>query len=172
MSEPSTPAPVVVVLIVAHGSRNPRAAEEHERFCSLVAEAIGTDRVAQASGSDRVAQTASAGSGTGAASLGPGRPDIRPDGRPDVRPAYLELTEPSVATAIEQAVQDGATTIRMLPHFLNSGNHVLVDLPGAVDAARTLHPEVEISLDPHLGSDTTLVELTARKIAPPEEAAG
>lgn len=161
MSEPSTPVPQVVVLIVAHGSRNPRAAEEHERFCSLVAEAIGTNWVAHTTDADPIARAVGDGPAPGA-----GDPDL---GFPDVRPAYLELTEPSVAAAIEGAVRDGATTIRVLPHFLNSGNHVLVDLPGLVDAARNLHPGVEIRLDSHLGTDPGLVALTARKIRPQDD---
>jgi sirohydrochlorin ferrochelatase len=141
VSEPSTPAPVVVVLIVAHGSRNPRAAEEHERFCSLVAEAIGNEPAEQAFGTHPTAPTVDDGPRESAANIGVGGPDVRP--------AFLELTEPSVATAIERAVRDGATTVKVLPHFLNSGNHVLVDLPAIVDAARSRHPGVEIHHDSH-----------------------
>lgn len=126
MSNPST-----IVLLVAHGSRNPRAAEEHKRLCELVAQALDQT-------------TASV----------------------QVRPAYLELTEPSMATAIDDAVRAGATTIRVLPHFLNSGNHVLIDLPAIVEAAREAHPNIDIRLETHLGADPGLIELTARRIAP------
>lgn len=128
--DPAAQSPTVV-LLVAHGSRNPRAAEEHEQLCLSV-----TDAVADA-------------------------PDPVP-----VRPAYLEITSPSIPEAIDQAVADGATEVRLLPHFLSSGNHVLVDLPAAVAAARERHPGVRIELRQHLGADPALVDLLAEKIAP------
>ncbi len=127
------PNPSTVVLIVAHGSRNPRASEEHERFCTRVAESLD----AAASGAGELA----------------------------VRPAYLETSEPSLPTAIDAAVGAGAKTIRILPHFLNSGNHVLVDLPRIVDAEAGRHPDVEIRLEAHLGVHPGLVDLTVRRIA-------
>ena len=119
--EPAT-SPTTVVLLVAHGSRNPRAAEEHERLCAAVSEAIAPV---------------------------------------PVRPAYLEIASPSIPDAIEAAVAAGATQVRLLPHFLNSGNHVLVDLPAAAEAARARHPQVRIELAEHLGADPALVGLLA-----------
>lgn len=131
------PNPSTVILIVAHGSRNPLAAEEHTLFCDQVGQSLG-----------EASPTA---------------------GSPDVRPAYLEITEPSVAQAIDRAVGDGATTIRVLPHFLNSGNHVLVDLPAIIATETGRHPGVEISLEAHLGSHPGLVKLTADRIHPAGE---
>jgi sirohydrochlorin ferrochelatase len=134
---PPEPAghPETVVLLVAHGSRNPRAAQEHEQLCIAV-----TDVIASAA--------------TDAAAPIP------------VRPAYLEITSPSIPDAIDAAVAEGATEVRLLPHFLSSGNHVLVDLPAAVATARERHPGVRIELRQHLGADPALVELVASKVAP------
>ena len=81
-----------------------------------------------------------------------------------VRPAFLELAEPSIPAAIDAAVADGAVRIRLLPHFLNSGNHVLRDLPAAVADASERHPGVEIELAERLGADPGLVELLARRV--------
>ena len=119
-----------VTLLVAHGSRNPRAAEAHEQLCRAVA------RAASASTGDAV----------------------------QVEPAYLEITEPSIADAIDAAVARGARTVQVLPHFLGPGNHVLVDIPGIVDAARSRHPDVRIELSEHLGADPALVDLLAARI--------
>ena len=119
--EPATPS-TTVVLLVAHGSRNPRAAEEHERLCAEVSAATAPV---------------------------------------PVRPAYLEIAAPSIPDAIAAAVAGGATRVRLLPHFLNSGNHVLVDLPAAAEAGRAQHPGVHIELVEHLGADPALVELLA-----------
>ena len=82
----------------------------------------------------------------------------------EVRPAFLELAEPSIPVAIDAAVADGAVRIRLLPHFLNSGNHVLRDLPSAVAEANERHPGVEIELAERLGADPGLVELLTRRV--------
>jgi sirohydrochlorin ferrochelatase len=82
----------------------------------------------------------------------------------EVRPAYLELSSPSIPDAIDGAVQQGATSIRVLPHFLGPGNHVMVDIPALVDEARTRHPGVDIELAEHLGADPALVDLLATRV--------
>ena len=81
-----------------------------------------------------------------------------------VIPAYLELAEPSIPDAIDAAVADGARTIRLVPHFLGPGNHVAVDIPGIVDAARERHPGVDLQLAEFLGADPGLVELLASRV--------
>ena len=122
--EPATP-PTTVVLLVAHGSRNPRAAEAHERLCA----------------------------------------EVRAAAPVPVRPAYLEISQPSIPDAIAAAVADGATVVRLLPHFLSPGNHVLVDLPEIAAAARAQHPGTTIELAEHLGADPALVALLAARVA-------
>ena len=81
-----------------------------------------------------------------------------------VRPAYLELAEPDIAGAIDDAVAGGAGRVRLVPVFLHSGNHVARDIPGAVTAARAAHPGVVIELDEHVGADPGLVDLIAARI--------
>ncbi|CAN5656523.1 hypothetical protein BH10ACT3_BH10ACT3_08680 [soil metagenome] len=128
-------SPLRVVLLVAHGSRNPLAAVEHTRLCGAVQEDL---RSQPAEGASQI----------------------------QVRPAYLEIAEPSIQDAVDAAVADGATSIRLLPHFLNSGNHVMVDLPAQVAAATERHPEIAIELVEHLGADPGLVRLlTTRALA-------
>ena len=82
----------------------------------------------------------------------------------EVRPAYLELTPPSIPDAIDRAVADGATTVRVLPHFLGPGNHVSVDIPAIVVDARARHAGVTIELVEHLGADPALVGLLAARV--------
>jgi sirohydrochlorin ferrochelatase len=126
----STPAPADVTLLVAHGSRNPAAAEAHGALCNAVA-AVSSGAAGRAV---------------------------------DVVPAYLEIAEPSIPDAIDAAVRSGATTVRVLPHFLGPGNHVLVDIPEIVAAARERHPDVTIELAEHLGADPALVDLLAVRV--------
>ena len=81
-----------------------------------------------------------------------------------VRPAYLEITSPSISEAIDEAIAQGAGSIRLLPHFLGPGNHVLVDIPALAEEARRRHPGIHIELAEHLGADPALVELLARRV--------
>ena len=81
-----------------------------------------------------------------------------------VAAAYLELAEPSIPDAIDAAVADGATRVRLVPLFLHTGNHVARDIPELVDAARLRHPEVELDLETHVGADPRLVDLVADRI--------
>ncbi len=81
-----------------------------------------------------------------------------------MRPAYLELTAPSIPDAIDRAVAGGATTVRVLPHFLGPGNHVSVDIPGIVADATERRPDVRIELAEHLGADPALVDLLAARV--------
>lgn len=119
-----------VTLLVAHGSRNPAAAEAHERLCAAVAAA------------------ASAASG----------------GPVEVVPAYLEIASPSIGDAVDAAVERGALSVRVLPHFLGPGNHVQVDIPRIVRAASERHPAVAIELAEHLGADPALVDLLSARV--------
>jgi sirohydrochlorin ferrochelatase len=81
-----------------------------------------------------------------------------------VRPAYLEISDPSIPDAIDTAVADGATTVRLVPHFLHLGNHVAADLPDIASAAADRHPGVQIPLEEHLGADPGLVDLLAARV--------
>lgn len=119
-----------LTLLIAHGSRNPRAAVAHEQLCAAV----------EAASSERLGAL------------------VR------VRPAYLEISAPSIPEAIDAAVAEGVDSIRLLPHFLGPGNHVLVDIPSLVDDARRRHPGVDIELAEHLGADPALVDLLARRV--------
>jgi sirohydrochlorin cobaltochelatase len=80
-----------------------------------------------------------------------------------VRPAYLEIATPSIPDAIDAEVAAGASVIRLLPHFLSSGNHVTVDLPAIAAEARAHHPGVTVELAEHLGADPGLVDLLVRR---------
>ena len=139
-SEPSfplEPAPRIV-LLVAHGSRNPLAAVEHAQLCEKVQAQSNAAQPQPSAGFE---------------------PQLI-----QVRPAYLELAEPSIEDAIATAVSQGALQIRLLPHFLNSGNHVTRDLPEAVAEAELKHPGVSIELVEHLGADAGLVALLTTRV--------
>ncbi len=78
-----------------------------------------------------------------------------------VRCAYLELTEPSLAQAATEVVQQGATSLSVLPLFLGVGKHAREDLPELMQALRQAHPQVQIDCQPAVGEHDALLNLLA-----------
>ena len=76
-----------------------------------------------------------------------------------VHSGFLELASPSIPEGIENCINDGATRVTILPYFLNSGRHVIEDVPDIVAAAKTRHPDVDIIITPHLGASPLMVAL-------------
>ena len=81
-----------------------------------------------------------------------------------VLPGFLELAEPTIAAAIEQAIDDGAARVLVLPYFLHPGNHTGHDIPALVDAARTRHRDTAIELLALFGADGRLDELISDQV--------
>ena len=76
-----------------------------------------------------------------------------------VQAGFLELATPSIPEGIENCIDAGATRVTVLPYFLNSGRHVVEDVPGIVESARKKHPGVDILVAPHLGASSMMVDL-------------
>lgn len=73
--------------------------------------------------------------------------------------AFLELVEPSIPDAIEQAVRGGAQQVLVLPYFLSAGRHVAEDIPELVEAMQRQHPQVDIRITPYLGAAAGVPQL-------------
>ena len=76
-----------------------------------------------------------------------------------VQAAFLELAEMQIPDAINQCVLEGATSIMVLPYFLNSGKHVVKDIPDVVSECRAYYPDVSISVTPHIGASELMLDL-------------
>ena len=76
-----------------------------------------------------------------------------------VNAAFLELAEVLIPDGIKQCVNDGATSIIVLPYFLNSGRHVVEDIPNIVSNTADQHPDIVIKIAPHLGASDLMMEL-------------
>ena len=58
---------------------------------------------------------------------------------------YNEFCRPSIAEALEQVIQQGATRVFVIPSMLTPGGlHAEHDIPKALEAVRRTHPEVTI----------------------------
>ena len=76
-----------------------------------------------------------------------------------VNAAFLELSEVLIPDGIKQCVTDGASSIIVLPYFLNSGRHVVEDIPHIINDCIGKHPGIEISLAAHIGASSLMVDL-------------
>ena len=88
-----------------------------------------------------------------------------------VHSGFLELATPSIPDSIEHCINDGATHITVLPYFLNSGRHVVEDVPEIVKTASQQHPDVDIVIAPHLGASSLMVDLlidSAKSVSRPQ----
>ena len=79
-----------------------------------------------------------------------------------VRCAYLELTEPNLATTVDALMAEGIQSITIVPMFLGVGKHAREDLPLLLVALRRQHPGAEFNLQPSVGEQPALIELLAK----------
>lgn len=78
---------------------------------------------------------------------------------PIVEVGFLELTQPSIPEAINQAISSGAGDVFIVPYFLAAGTHVHKDIPAEVAKARTQHERVKMQVMPHVGSSALMKTL-------------
>lgn len=81
-----------------------------------------------------------------------------------VKVAYLQFVEPSLMSAIQECVNDGATRLIIHPFFLSSGMHVTKDIPEIIDEARSMYPNVDFYYSEPLGVHQKLVEIVLDRI--------
>jgi sirohydrochlorin cobaltochelatase len=76
--------------------------------------------------------------------------------------AYLELTEPSLATSAADLIDAGVNHITILPMFLGVGRHAREDLPALITELKQNHPSVEFNVQPAVGENPSVLDLLAQ----------
>ena len=76
-----------------------------------------------------------------------------------IHSAFLELAETLIPDGIKKCVDDGATSLIVLPYFLNSGRHVVKDVPEIVNKEKTKYPTIDIKIAEHLGASALMLDL-------------
>jgi sirohydrochlorin cobaltochelatase len=79
-----------------------------------------------------------------------------------VRCAYLELSQPDLASACQELIAAGANQLTVVPMFLGVGRHAREDLPVLVQQLRAQFPTVVFELKPAVGEDPRLIGLLAQ----------
>jgi precorrin-8X/cobalt-precorrin-8 methylmutase len=87
-----------------------------------------------------------------------------------VVPAFMELAEPSLPDAVEQAAASGATQVTVLPCFLFMGNHIKHDIPQKVAEASAPHPDLRFEIRDPIGPDPRVAELLLDRLGRDGEA--
>lgn len=77
--------------------------------------------------------------------------DLRSNDFDAIVPAFLELAEPGIVEGFDQCVKLGATEVVAMPYFLSAGRHVVEDIPEDLEKATAKHPEISVTVKPHLG---------------------
>jgi sirohydrochlorin ferrochelatase len=85
-------------------------------------------------------------------------------GIPVVEPAHMELAEPSIATAFDRCVAQGARHVVVLLWFLSPGRHSRRDVPELAREAATRHPGVSHAVSAPLGLHPGLNEVLAARL--------
>lgn len=81
-----------------------------------------------------------------------------------VEAAHMELAEPSIATAFDACVAQGATTVVVAPWFLGPGRHWDRDIPELTAAAAARHPGVRYLVTAPLGPHPLLFEIVEDRV--------
>jgi len=76
-----------------------------------------------------------------------------------IHAGFLELAQPMIPDGIKKCVEEGATSIVVLPYFLNSGRHVVEDIPNIVSETKLDYPNIDIKIAPHLGASDLMMAL-------------
>ena len=86
------------------------------------------------------------------------RPDLR------IEPAFLELSKPSFATAVDRLVRAGYDEIVVVPLLLTEAYHAKVDVPAAIAAATARHDDLRIRATSVLGLEPVFLEVLDRRL--------
>jgi sirohydrochlorin ferrochelatase len=79
--------------------------------------------------------------------------------------AYLEITEPDIAQAIESVIVGGSKDVRVLPYFVLAGTHIKKHIPEIVAAQKKKWKDAaQIRLCPYLGYHDKLVSIVKERI--------
>lgn len=74
-------------------------------------------------------------------------------------PAFLELALPDIKSVAISFIEQDAKEIYFYPYFLNSGKHVLIDLPNIINELEEKYPKIKFELLDHFGKSDKIVEI-------------
>ncbi len=77
---------------------------------------------------------------------------------------YMSRVAPYFSETLEKCVKHGAEKVVVIPYFLHSGLHLVLDIPQMIQEKAKIYPNVEIIYGKHLGFDDSMVALVEKRI--------
>jgi len=81
-----------------------------------------------------------------------------------IQVAYMELCQPDIGKGLSLLMEQGVTSIKVIPYFLFEGIHIQEDIPGELAAFQKSHPHISIIMGKTLGIDERLADIVAERI--------
>lgn len=78
--------------------------------------------------------------------------------------AYMEFSQQNIEKGLDQLVEHGVTSVRVVPYFLFSGIHIREDIPNELSAYTEKHPDIQITMADTLGADPRLADILVDRI--------
>jgi sirohydrochlorin ferrochelatase len=82
-----------------------------------------------------------------------------------VEVCYMSRLGPHFPEIFEKCVEQGATSVMVIPYFLHDGLHLVLDIPEMIQEEARLYPKVKVVLGKNLGFDELLIDLVERRIS-------
>ena len=81
-----------------------------------------------------------------------------------VEACYMSRLGPRFPEIFEKCVAEGAKNIILIPYFLHTGLHMVLDIPKMMQEKVKEYPDVNLIFGKQLGFDECLVDLVERRI--------
>ena len=73
--------------------------------------------------------------------------------------AFLEIANPSTQQSIDELVESGVKSIKLLPYFLTIGSHVEEDIPRIIKEKEKDYPDVQIEMMDYIGNHQGIFDI-------------
>ncbi|WP_332691201.1 sirohydrochlorin chelatase [Halalkalibacter lacteus] len=77
---------------------------------------------------------------------------------------FLELTEPTIEEGVQACVDQGATSIAVIPVLLLTAMHAKVDIPEEINEMKRKYPDVTFSYGRPIGIDSTVIKIVKDRL--------
>jgi len=77
---------------------------------------------------------------------------------------FLEFNHPTYEAAVERMYLNGIRKIYALPVILFAGSHAKNDIPYELNTLQEYHPDLTITMAKHIGANSFLLDLAAKRI--------
>lgn len=78
--------------------------------------------------------------------------------------AFLEMESPSIENVVKELSSKKISSITFYPFFLNSGKHVINDIPNIIQNLKEEYVDIEFNLLPHFGQSSKIVSIISQDI--------